>query len=231
MIQTPQGLVTQAMTGEGHSSPQENMLFPPPEVSRDSGNEGDLSDDGDPPSSGKRHHKDHQHHVKSLKTKRELSSSSQNSKRGILPKQATSIMRSWLFQHIVHPYPTEEEKKVIATQTNLTMLQVNNWFINARRRILQPMLDTANNTASAVQSTAPSSSSTAVSLSENIIKDHSNGNKHHSTSSSVSEKKSKKMRSSESPPAASSSSSSRFWTSSHHGLQVNHHRHSSSSQD
>lgn len=43
-----------------------------------------------------------------------------------------------------HPYPTEDEKRAIASQTNLTLLQVNNWFINARRRILQPMLDTAN---------------------------------------------------------------------------------------
>ncbi|XP_034946590.1 homeobox protein PKNOX2-like isoform X1 [Chelonus insularis] len=64
-------------------------------------------------------------------------------KRGVLPKQATSIMRAWLFQHIVHPYPTDDEKRQIATQTNLTLLQVNNWFINARRRILQPMLDGA----------------------------------------------------------------------------------------
>uniref|UniRef100_A0A1B6JPN7 Homeobox domain-containing protein n=2 Tax=Homalodisca liturata TaxID=320908 RepID=A0A1B6JPN7_9HEMI len=62
-------------------------------------------------------------------------------KRGVLPKQATSIMRSWLFQHLVNPYPKEDEKREIAAQTNLTLLQVNNWFINARRRILQPMLD------------------------------------------------------------------------------------------
>ncbi|XP_076255882.1 homeobox protein PKNOX2-like isoform X2 [Rhynchophorus ferrugineus] len=62
-------------------------------------------------------------------------------KRGVLPKHATSVMRSWLFQHLVHPYPTEDEKRHIAAQTNLTLLQVNNWFINARRRILQPMLD------------------------------------------------------------------------------------------
>ncbi|XP_022110683.1 homeobox protein PKNOX2-like isoform X2 [Acanthaster planci] len=65
-------------------------------------------------------------------------------KRGVLPKHATNIMRSWLFQHIVHPYPTEDEKRMIAAQTNLTLLQVNNWFINARRRILQPMLDASN---------------------------------------------------------------------------------------
>ncbi|KTF81654.1 hypothetical protein cypCar_00016548 [Cyprinus carpio] len=62
-------------------------------------------------------------------------------KRGVLPKHATNIMRSWLFQHLMHPYPTEDEKRQIAAQTNLTLLQVNNWFINARRRILQPMLD------------------------------------------------------------------------------------------
>lgn len=65
-------------------------------------------------------------------------------RRGVLPKQATNIMKTWLFQHLVHPYPTEDEKRAIAAQTNLTILQVNNWFINARRRILQPMLDASN---------------------------------------------------------------------------------------
>ncbi|KAL4609099.1 homeobox protein PKNOX1 [Arapaima gigas] len=69
---------------------------------------------------------------------------SSKNKRGVLPKQATNVMRSWLFQHIGHPYPTEEEKKQIASQTKLTLLQVNNWFINARRRILQPMLDASS---------------------------------------------------------------------------------------
>lgn len=43
-----------------------------------------------------------------------------------------------------HPYPTEDEKRAIAAQTNLTLLQVNNWFINARRRILTPMLEHAS---------------------------------------------------------------------------------------
>lgn len=46
----------------------------------------------------------------------------------------------------MHPYPTEDEKRTIAAQTNLTLLQVNNWFINARRRILQPMLDASSST-------------------------------------------------------------------------------------
>ncbi|XP_031568875.1 homeobox protein PKNOX2-like isoform X2 [Actinia tenebrosa] len=65
-------------------------------------------------------------------------------KRGVLPKQATNIMKQWLFSHLMHPYPTEDEKRSISLQTNLTILQVNNWFINARRRILQPMLDAGN---------------------------------------------------------------------------------------
>ncbi|CAF2092196.1 unnamed protein product [Rotaria magnacalcarata] len=65
-------------------------------------------------------------------------------KRGIFPKAATSLMRAWLFQHLNHPYPSEEQKKILARETNLNILQVNNWFINARRRIVQPMIDQSN---------------------------------------------------------------------------------------
>merc|ERR1712071_5596 len=55
-------------------------------------------------------------------------------KRGIFPKVATNILRAWLFQHLTHPYPSEDQKKQLAQDTGLTILQVNNWFINARRR-------------------------------------------------------------------------------------------------
>ncbi|KAL3314080.1 Homeobox protein Meis2 [Cichlidogyrus casuarinus] len=65
-------------------------------------------------------------------------------KRGIFPKAATNTMRAWLFQHLSHPYPSEEQKKQLANDTGLTILQVNNWFINARRRIVQPMIDQSN---------------------------------------------------------------------------------------
>ncbi|XP_077993418.1 homeobox protein Meis1-like isoform X7 [Glandiceps talaboti] len=70
--------------------------------------------------------------------------SRKNKKRGIFPKAATNIMRAWLFQHLTHPYPSEEQKKQLAQDTGLTILQVNNWFINARRRIVQPMIDQSN---------------------------------------------------------------------------------------
>ncbi|XP_016380199.1 homeobox protein Meis1b isoform X1 [Sinocyclocheilus rhinocerous] len=71
-----------------------------------------------------------------------------NKKRGIFPKVATNIMRAWLFQHLTHPYPSEEQKKQLAQDTGLTILQVNNWFINARRRIVQPMIDQSNRAVS-----------------------------------------------------------------------------------
>ncbi|CAG5113024.1 Oidioi.mRNA.OKI2018_I69.chr2.g7175.t1.cds [Oikopleura dioica] len=72
-----------------------------------------------------------------------------NKKRGLFPKQATNILRAWLFQNLTHPYPSEEQKKHLSQQTGLTILQVNNWFINARRRIVQPMIDQSNRAVSA----------------------------------------------------------------------------------
>ena len=57
---------------------------------------------------------------------------------------ATNILRAWLFQHLTHPYPSEDQKKQLAQDTGLSILQVNNWFINARRRIVQPMIDQSN---------------------------------------------------------------------------------------
>ncbi|XP_063427666.1 homeobox protein Meis1-like isoform X2 [Mytilus trossulus] len=73
--------------------------------------------------------------------------SKRQKKRGIFPKAATNVMRAWLFHHLTHPYPSEEQKKQLAQETGLTILQVNNWFINARRRIVQPMIDQSNRAA------------------------------------------------------------------------------------
>merc|ERR1719270_890028 len=47
-------------------------------------------------------------------------------KRGIFPKVATNILRAWLFQHLTHPYPSEDQKKQLAQDTGLSILQVNN---------------------------------------------------------------------------------------------------------
>ena len=45
-------------------------------------------------------------------------------KRGIFPKSATNIMKAWLFQHLTHPYPSEDQKRALAQDTGLTILQV-----------------------------------------------------------------------------------------------------------
>ncbi|ETN39642.1 uncharacterized protein HMPREF1541_05868 [Cyphellophora europaea CBS 101466] len=55
-------------------------------------------------------------------------------RRGNLPRQTTDLLKSWLLQHIDHPYPTEEEKQYLMSQTGLNLNQISNWFINARRR-------------------------------------------------------------------------------------------------
>uniref|UniRef100_A0A915N9U6 Homeobox domain-containing protein n=1 Tax=Meloidogyne javanica TaxID=6303 RepID=A0A915N9U6_MELJA len=95
----------------------------------------------------------------------------------VFSKEAISKFRAWLFNNIttsmlrtlvgplrdtgrphyrikpkgvgfiIHPYPAEEQKRQLAAETGLTILQVNNWlvwFINARRRIVQPMIDSNN---------------------------------------------------------------------------------------
>ncbi|KIY71744.1 hypothetical protein CYLTODRAFT_441111 [Cylindrobasidium torrendii FP15055 ss-10] len=59
-------------------------------------------------------------------------------KRGKLPKETTDFLKAWLHRHSDHPYPSEDEKKQLCHATGLSMSQVSNWMINARRRILAP---------------------------------------------------------------------------------------------
>jgi len=55
--------------------------------------------------------------------------------KGNLPKDAVEILKMWLVAHMKEPYPTELEKQTLANDTNLTLVQINNWMINAIRRI------------------------------------------------------------------------------------------------
>ncbi|KAG8085781.1 hypothetical protein GUJ93_ZPchr0010g10516 [Zizania palustris] len=62
-----------------------------------------------------------------------------------LPERAVSVLRAWLFEHFLHPYPTDSDKQMLAKQTGLSRNQVSNWFINARVRLWKPMVEEIHN--------------------------------------------------------------------------------------
>ncbi|KAK9280700.1 hypothetical protein L1049_014398 [Liquidambar formosana] len=53
---------------------------------------------------------------------------------GKLPGDTTSVLKSWWQSHAKWPYPTEEDKARLVQETGLQLKQINNWFINQRKR-------------------------------------------------------------------------------------------------
>ncbi|XP_019448784.1 PREDICTED: BEL1-like homeodomain protein 8 isoform X1 [Lupinus angustifolius] len=62
-----------------------------------------------------------------------------------LPDRAVTILKAWLFEHFLHPYPSDTDKHMLASQTGLSRNQVSNWFINARVRVWKPMVEEIHN--------------------------------------------------------------------------------------
>ncbi|KAJ6810302.1 homeotic protein knotted-1-like [Iris pallida] len=63
---------------------------------------------------------------------------SKKKKKGKLPKEARQTLLDWWTAHYKWPYPTEADKIALAESTGLDQKQINNWFINQRKRHWKP---------------------------------------------------------------------------------------------
>ncbi|KAF3498944.1 hypothetical protein F2Q69_00061231 [Brassica cretica] len=59
---------------------------------------------------------------------------SKKKKKGKLPREARQALLEWWSVHYKWPYPTEGDKIALADATGLDQKQINNWFINQRKR-------------------------------------------------------------------------------------------------
>ncbi|KAK7841806.1 homeobox protein knotted-1-like 6 [Quercus suber] len=63
---------------------------------------------------------------------------SKKKKKGKLPREARQTLLEWWSVHYKWPYPTEGDKIALAESTGLDQKQINNWFINQRKRHWKP---------------------------------------------------------------------------------------------
>ncbi|CAL9211053.1 unnamed protein product [Musa hybrid cultivar] len=66
---------------------------------------------------------------------------SKKKKKEKLPKDARQKLLNWWELHYKWPYPSETEKMALAESTGLDQKQINNWFINQRKRHWKPSED------------------------------------------------------------------------------------------
>eukprot|EP01135_Chromosphaera_perkinsii_P003225 Nk52_evm32s238 gene=Nk52_evmTU32s238 len=57
-------------------------------------------------------------------------------KRQILDKATQQFLKKWLFRNKDNPYMGEDEKLALSKKTGMSFAKLNNWFVNARRRLL-----------------------------------------------------------------------------------------------
>ncbi|XP_031284838.1 homeobox protein knotted-1-like LET12 isoform X2 [Pistacia vera] len=82
---------------------------------------------------------------------------------GKLPGDTTSLLKAWWQSHAKWPYPTEEDKAKLVQETGLHLKQINNWFINQRKR------NWHSNPSSSTSSKTKRKSNAGKSSSENFV--------------------------------------------------------------
>lgn len=65
------------------------------------------------------------------------SKSRHKSKNFKISNDASKAMTEWLLKNFENPYPTTEQKLIMAKEGKISMVKVNNWFINARERTVK----------------------------------------------------------------------------------------------
>ncbi|PAN23687.1 hypothetical protein PAHAL_4G110300 [Panicum hallii] len=58
-----------------------------------------------------------------------------------LPEKSVAVLKAWMFENFLRPYPKDNEKEMLAARSGLSRSQVSNWFINARVRLWKPMIE------------------------------------------------------------------------------------------
>jgi len=91
--------------------------------------------------------------------------SRQNSGSGVrMSQEAVKILRVWLQDNALHPYPSELEKQELKQKTGLRKEQISNWLANARRRgkVPQALPSSRNSSLSSYFNSPTASSPIAV---------------------------------------------------------------------
>ncbi|KAK8651172.1 hypothetical protein V6N13_140784 [Hibiscus sabdariffa] len=95
-----------------------------------------------------------------------------------LPERAVTVLRAWLFEHFLHPYPTDTDKLMLAKQTGLSRSQVSNWFINARVRLWKPMVEEIHTLETRQDQKASQKDQNANKLTDHLSSANSLGSEH-----------------------------------------------------
>ncbi|KAF7051986.1 hypothetical protein CFC21_060157 [Triticum aestivum] len=88
--------------------------------------------------------------------------SGKKKKSGRLPREACQRLLHWWQLHQGWPYPSEPEKLALAESTGLDTRQINNWFINQRKRHWRPAPPAMGSRLQHIDAGASTSSSPAV---------------------------------------------------------------------